>query len=158
MREGIYSTCIYQVEPFDGFDKSGPADSADYAGTDFLVQGSQGHLPSGRIHTFTYTCTVLFYCFHFRLCLSMSPHVHVVYTSRDVLVITPCLRSVLGGTSPANECRILFSPGAGLVAPRNFLTRSGVGGWTSGYTTHSLAPPLRGVSFPAYTTTKIHSY
>ena len=81
----------YQVEPFDGFDKSGPADSADYAGTDFLVQGSQGHLPSGRIHTFICTCTLyiqrcqtsIVLYFHFRLCLSMSPHVRTcIYLQR----------------------------------------------------------------------------
>ena len=47
-------TCTYQVEPSGGFDKSVPADSAGYAGTEFLVQGSQGHSPSGRIHMYTY--------------------------------------------------------------------------------------------------------
>ena len=46
--------CTYQVEPSGGFDKSVPADSAGYAGTEFLVQDSQGHSPSGRIHMYTY--------------------------------------------------------------------------------------------------------
>ena len=48
--------------------------------------------------------------------------------SKEVLVITPCRRSGLGGASSAKECKILLSPGAGLVAPLNFLTRSGVEG------------------------------
>ena len=62
---------------------------------------------------------------------------------------TPCLSEGFGGGSPANECSILFSPGAGRVAPRNFFTCSGVGGRVLGDTIHSLAPPPRGVTFPA---------
>ena len=70
-------------------------------------------------------------------------------TSSDVLVTTPCLMIGSGGGSPANECSILFSPGEGRVAALNFLTRSGVRGRGSGDMMHSLAPPPRGVSFPA---------
>ena len=62
---------------------------------------------------------------------------------------TPCLMTGSGGGSPANECNILFSPGEGRVAARNFLTRSGVRGRGSGDTMHSLAPPPRAVSLPA---------
>ena len=76
-------------------------------------------------------------------------------TCKEVFATTPCLRAVLGGGSPANECKSLFSPGPGLVAPLNFLTCSGVGGWVSGHTMHSLAPPPRGVTFPAWEQAKV---
>ena len=44
---GETNVSMHQVAPSGGFGRYCPADSADCAGRESSVQGSQGHLPSG---------------------------------------------------------------------------------------------------------------